>query len=601
MMQKSKGTFRKSNKQIKFWLTIPLFLMTIFIIYIFCDRKQGFHSDELWSYGYANSYAEKDIYVDANGLLDNVEEWTEGRILWDYLVVNKGEGFSYKNVYNNQVNDLSPPFHSMILHTLCSFFPEHFSKWYAFCINIISYIVTMIFLYKLVALMADERQAQMVCLLYGFSRGAVDNFIYLRMYAMCTAMFMVILYCMICLLKRDVNKNNIKYYISLFIVSTSAFLTHYYMLAVCGSTTLFFCIYLLLKKRAKKCFVMGFVMLSAAISSLVLFPSMLRVSRNQTEAIVSGNLEDAGVGWKERFCTVSNFITEKSFGISVSQFSGGKLWIVLGYALYAVVVLAGAMILFRKTIFVQRIISKLKNRKWHVQAVLCLHKKVNWIYVILAIVCILQIYLVAETSNVWGMGDHEDRYLFYIYPIVILIGVGFLWKLAGALKNKRLRYGFLGIIGFIVLSGQLWHQLNGSAYYFQTYTEGMAIEEAVEGKYVVYIEENAWFLTAMTYKLMGCKEYLLTNEALCRFHAIEYLDRMKEGELYLVINTNYYGSVLSGTGEWNELDNWTILDERYDNLLEFFEGLVPETEMKLCSKEIIFGRPMEVYCINPEN
>jgi len=580
-------------------LGIMFLVLFSFLIYIFCTRKQGFHSDELWSYGYANSYMEKDIYVDADGLLHNVEKWTEGSVLWDYLVVNKEEGFSYKSVYHNQVNDLSPPFHSMILHTICSLFPEHFSKWYAFCINIVSYIVTMIFLYKLTILMSNERQAQIVCLIYGLSRGAIDNFIYLRMYAMCTAMLMVILYCILRLLKRDVYKSNIKYYIGLFIVSTCAFLTHYYMLAICGSITLLFCIYLLFEKKVKRCFIMGFVMLGAAITSLILFPSMLRVSRNQTKTVISENIGDQGVGWRDRFRTVSNFITEKSFGISVLQLSGGKLLLVFGYALYIVVVLVCAMILFRKTKFAQNMISEFKNRKWNVGSILCLQKKVNWIYVILTIVCVFQIYLVAETSNVWGMGDYEDRYLFYIYPIVILIGVGFLCWMVRGLKNKRLRYVFLGIICFLVVAGQLWHQLNGSAYYFCTSTEGMPIEKAVDGKNVVYIEENAWLLTAMSYKLMGCNEYLLTNEALCRFHAIEYLDKMKEGELYLIIDTNYYGSVLSGPGEWEELEHWVIMDQRYDALLEFFEDLVPETKMKFCSKETIFGRPMEVYCINP--
>ncbi len=599
MVQKCEEKFIKKNKQIKLLFIISFFLMLIFLIFIFSIKKQGFHSDELWSFGYANSYGEKDIYVDENGLLDNVEEWTTGKTLWDYLVANKGETFKYKSIYYNQINDLSPPLHSMILHTICSLFPESFSRWYAFVINIVSYIITIIFLYKISEKIANIKQAYVVCLLYGLSRGAIDNFIYLRMYAMCTAMLMVILYCMLCLLKGDVYKSNIKYYVSLFIVSTFAFLTHYYMLAICGSITLLFCTYLLFEKKVKRCFIMGFVMLGAAITSLIIFPSMLRVSRNQTKTVISENIGDQGAGWRDRFRTVSNFITEKSFGISVSQLSGGKLLLVFGYALYAVVVLVCAMILFRKTKFAQNMIGKFKNRKWNVRSILRLHKKVNWIYVILAIVCVLQIYLVAETSNVWGMGDYEDRYLFYIYPIVILIGVGFLCWMVRGLKNKRLRYGFLGIICFLVVAGQLWHQLNGSAYYFCTSTEGMPIEKAVDGKNVVYIEENAWLLTAMSYKLMGCNEYLLTNEALCRFHAIEYLDKMKEGELYLIIDTNYYGSVLSGPGEWEELEHWVTMDQRYDALLEFFEDLVPETKMKFYSKETIFGRPMEVYCINP--
>lgn len=342
---------------------------------------------------------------------------------------------------------------------------------------------------------------------------------------------------------------------------------------------------------------MGCVMLGAAVSSFFIFPSMLRVSGGQVEAMTAQNA-GAGDNWKLRFRAVADFITRKSFGIPVPRISTGRIWIVLGYILYVIIVLIWVMVLFRRKSFVQKILQKLRKMK-NGTHVFFAHKKVYWIYIILAVVCILQIYVVAETSNVWGMGNNEDRYLFYIYPIVTLLGTGLLCKVAGVLKNRKLRYGCLGLICFMIIAGQLWHQQN-SDYYFSTYTEGMTIEEAVDGKYVVYIEENAWLLTVMTYKLMGCKEYLLTNDVLYRFHAMEYLDKMKEGQLYLVLNTNYYSGIVGGTSEWGQTGDWEILDERYDTALAFFEDLVPETKMKLCSKETIFGRPMEIYCINPK-
>lgn len=122
------------------WISIVLGIMIALqlgmLLYSFQFHKEGCHSDELWSYGYANSYYQKDIYQNEKGEAVNANEWVNGDVLRDYLTVNKGEQFKYDSVYQNQINDLSPPLHSMILHTICSFFPEQFSLWFSFSINI---------------------------------------------------------------------------------------------------------------------------------------------------------------------------------------------------------------------------------------------------------------------------------------------------------------------------------------------------------------------------------------------------------------------------------------------------------------------------------
>ena len=149
---------------------IPIFVLAIItaiglirITYVFAFEKTGFHSDEIWGYGTANSYYEPFIYAEDEALdnsvltpYKNFNEWLSGDVFGDYITVQEGEQFAYGSVYYNTIKDNHPPFFFLILHTICSLFPNSYSLWYGFIINIVCFIAMMIFAYKTAKLMRNS-------------------------------------------------------------------------------------------------------------------------------------------------------------------------------------------------------------------------------------------------------------------------------------------------------------------------------------------------------------------------------------------------------------------------------------------------------------
>ena len=120
----------KTNIYIIF--AVILFVQIVFMLY-YCNMKQGFFVDEIWSYGLSNSYYHAQIWED-NGL-DNVK--IEPEIFKSYLTVNKGEEFSYGSVIYNQTHDAhSASFLYGIAYNIVVFFLGKFSKWFGLIPNV---------------------------------------------------------------------------------------------------------------------------------------------------------------------------------------------------------------------------------------------------------------------------------------------------------------------------------------------------------------------------------------------------------------------------------------------------------------------------------
>lgn len=596
-------------------LAVLIVLQLAVIVYCFQFKKEGYHSDEMWSYGYANSYNQKDIYQDADGNPLNVGMWTSSDVLRDYLVVNEGEEFEYGSIYRNQIDDLSPPFHSMVLHTICSFFPESFSPWYSFAINIVSFIICMIFLFKACCILMDDKQALLVCLVYGFCRAAIDNFCYLRMYALCTAFVMIILYYVLSSVKGNRETSYWKIAVPLFIVSVLAFLTHYYMVAIGGIMTALFCAYLLCTKQIKRMFQLGFTMLGAFITSVAIFPSLLLRSQSQANKIAGDNAELYNYTFEIRGRILWNFITSKTCGIQISIFRSAWPKILLGCMVYACILMIPLVFLLRKTTFIQNIKNQLiyliKNfRTVSVKGIKWILAKTNWCYVIIFITCALQVVVVGETSSVYGMGNFEDRYIFYLSPLFVIAFMAVINKILEVIfrlipKLKKARYVLLGLFSFWLVYHNLWIAVQGSNYYFTTGAEGERIELLLENQNVVYLDQSTWLLTAMCPVFMNSREYLMIEPKGYKEHAADYKEKMDQGPLYLMINESDYESNLLAISEYVNMDkdtkeNIKDKDEEYYDILDYFEKLDPDTEMTTVSRQVIMDRWYIVFCVNPE-
>lgn len=151
-----------------------------------CCQKQGFFLDEVYSYGLSNGYYTPFMTTidSGDGFIDKVLSRAD---LLDYVSVNPGEQFDYSSVYYNQTQDVHPPPFYFLLHTVCSFFPEAFSKWFGLVLNLIVMAATLALLYSLGRkLLKSKWLALAACLLYGISLGGLSTVLMVRMYMLLT-------------------------------------------------------------------------------------------------------------------------------------------------------------------------------------------------------------------------------------------------------------------------------------------------------------------------------------------------------------------------------------------------------------------------------
>lgn len=585
-------------------LAVVIALSLTQIIIYFAFFKQGYHSDEIWSYGYANSFYQKDIHIDEDGNLTHMNEWTDTQVLKDYIEVNKGERFRYDSIYHNQILDLSPPLHSMVLHTICSFFPDKFSRWYSFSINIVSFVIAMIFLFKSATLLKNENFALCCCALYGFSMGARDTYIYLRMYAMGTAMTMILLYNVIRYLQRYDKEKKImnRNLAAIWIVSLLSFLTHYHLVAFMGIMTALICLYLLFKKQIKVMFAFGFSMLAVFGLSVAVFPSMLQKT--------GGNIADVkqyvNYNFEIRFRILSNFIATKLFDIHIDIIKSGWGPIVLACILFVFIISLPLMFFLRETKGMRKVIGTLHMFKRHpIKMLRYVARRIQWIYVIVFVTVICQMIVVGETTKVYGMGAIEDRYIFNLYPLVVVCVLGFILWLANKLcKKVMVKRIILGATLILFVGINVYNCSEYGDYLFRRI--GLPnIEGVIANTDCMFIRNSAWMLTTMTPTLMYADEFVQVDYNDYEELKERYKERAKDHKITVVIDTSFIGSnveAMSNSNLSGDIENSPEVIARrkqYKQILQFLEDLEPETEMKELTEQMIFARKMEVYLINP--
>ena len=129
---------KKSDLRIFFsnykWIFCTI-LFLIFVSIFFAILKAGYFVDETYSYAVANSTYGPDIY---NQFPDNIisDKILTKSDFYSYLTVDPGQQFDYAGVIYSAGLDTLPPLYYLILHTICSFFPAVFSKWFGLIINI---------------------------------------------------------------------------------------------------------------------------------------------------------------------------------------------------------------------------------------------------------------------------------------------------------------------------------------------------------------------------------------------------------------------------------------------------------------------------------
>ena len=524
---------KREKTLVTFLLVFLIALQLGRIIYVFAYEKEGYHSDENWSYGFANSYYDPYIYMDADGAAVNFNTWTSSQVLRDYLEVNKGEGFSYASVYSNQENDMSPPLHTMILHTICSFFPETFSWWFSFSINMVSFVLTMVLLYFLGASMTKSRWAALtICLFYGFTTGALNTFVYLRMYAM-LAMLAVLSAWLHSRMYHKNFKDIRKELLWLLAATVAGCLTHYYFLVLSFFIALCFCIYLLCIKRWKTLFAYAGVMILSVAIVFAAYPFLLAQFLGTTDYL------QMPYAWRFKYCFYVFF--KELTGITV--FPYWEKFLLQCYAALLILAFVPPLcFLFRKDPWFKKAMHAIRRFPRYLVGKI---KQMNWFILSLFISIAASLMIIAAISNVLGMSIMTDRYLFFLMPLFIAAVISCLFFIIQAVPVIRIipgrfhagyRQSLLVLVCVVFLLVN--NYTTGCNYLFKRGSTAATVETLTKDADCIVVMDESWRLTYYSSRLLETNRFfaMLTSECMTYGDELQAIDPSRP--LYMILETN---------------------------------------------------------------
>ena len=145
----------KKLKNKKFLICLIIVIQTTIFIIVGIN-KSYIHMDEGYSLGLANYHR-----VEIQDEEDFYNKWHSGEYYNDYLAVQEDEVGEFKQVYENQKNDVHPPIYYLLLRIAMGFNIGSYSKWPGIILNIIIFAFITIFMYLISKkIFEDEKQLE---------------------------------------------------------------------------------------------------------------------------------------------------------------------------------------------------------------------------------------------------------------------------------------------------------------------------------------------------------------------------------------------------------------------------------------------------------
>lgn len=252
-------------------IIIAIILILQSIIYVICGfNKQYIHMDEAYSLGLA-SYDKVEIQDNE----DFYNTWHNKSYYEDYLSVQEDEIGQYKQVYENQKNDVHPPLYYLFLRFAMEFTKGHYSIWSGVILNIIIYIFITIFTYLIVKKLLTgqeklEEKAAILAFISSITMASLTTVLYIRMYALSALNILITTYLHMKL--QDQKHVNFKLLVCIGLSALVGSLTHYYYLFFLAMLFLIFVIRYIKEKSWKQLSGYIITIAIAAIASLAIFP-----------------------------------------------------------------------------------------------------------------------------------------------------------------------------------------------------------------------------------------------------------------------------------------------------------------------------------------
>ncbi len=553
-------------------LAVSVLLCTLVAIGAFCARTQP-HTDEVWSYMLSNKYDSPFLYALCPGVgveIENVDgfilslqkyfnHWHDGKYYRDALTVQPGEQFAYGRVYHNQSLDVHPPLYYYLLHTICSFFPNQFSWWFAFSINLMFYIGSMVLIFVIGnALGMEKSRSLLASMFWGLSSAGIYEVCFLRMYMMMTFIMLCVTYLNI-LISRSFN---VKYVAITYLLCTLGELTHYYAYIYIFFITLFCVIYLFNRREYKHGILYGLAILLSVATAVTFYPVFLKqmFSGIYGDYIANGY---ANIGLALSLFNMIHLVLQSYTGINILSLRHVLTSIlIISYLLHLLALLHRAL----KQDSVSSSYFERLREIWHFvlrtdrHYLNTLFRKIgdsSWKLILFSL--LTSSFVIANFSTS-GMGVFTIRYMFAVLPLFSIFMVHYTEMLLFyifANKKNRASYQLLvmstlcaiGVFGSYLSSGEsnFLHKNDSMASDYRRYFENSDI----------VLVDKTNYAQAFTPWLMNSNKVFPTGDI--NSYVSTILSNYKDTRLYLIVSSS-----LSNYGK-PEIDCYlsTVVPGRY--------------------------------------
>ena len=584
-METNKKINIKKEKQV---LLLIIFIQCIFVSVMFGVKKQGYHSDEMWNYALANSSDGRRIERDDDGNPKNLYEWTDSKAFLEYISVGKDEIFDYKSTYMNALHDYNPPLQNMLVHLVCSFFPDTWSKWYGFFVNLLAFVITQIYLYKtLKFLCMGEKGARAGVLLFGFCAGTLENLSFLRIYALGAAFAVAFFYYFTKIYYDSIKgKTEVKDFVKLFAVCFLGAFTIMQFMVVAFAVTVGYLIALLFKKKIKLFFVCGMTCLvSVALAILASLDTFIKLFFGETTYGQIQTEDTAGPSAIYQFWKYLSFLTKDNIGIH------NELEISFGYMLVCLILgmIFSAFLLICLFSRKKQWFIDMKNNLIEYTKRLFENIKKETVSLLVILFTILFFIIInAKITSIEKMGIYSKRYIFMIYPLFVLMIAVLINVISQSMKKSRNMVN----VGIAVFCAALSLILADNAFFMTFERKGVRFEDIEDNADCIIIVEDKWLLTLFTGELYNTHS----------FYALERKDYKRDnydelesdgGPVYLFFDVSKEclskdeSDILMAKASGGMLNK--------NEILEYYKNLPISTGCELVGQEYIHDRKVEIY------
>lgn len=278
--------------------TAGIYFLCIAVMCAVLLHKKDMHIDEFWSYFLANGHGIGGLAFEPGVWYADAEQlWTDGMSADSRFQLQ-----DLNDVWQNQADDVHPPFYYLALHIICTATPGKFSFWQAGIVNILFGLLALWAWRGLIREFGMDGPWRDLCsVFYVTSYGVLQNVSFFRMYV--AAMFFVTGMAWMFIRVAKCEKMRVPDMAALFSFVALGALTHYYCILYAAIGYMAICTYLVKQGRRKDALFVSCHGTVAGIASLAVFPYMLGhvlLGYRGTEAI--GNL--AGLGMLERLSRI---------------------------------------------------------------------------------------------------------------------------------------------------------------------------------------------------------------------------------------------------------------------------------------------------------